>query len=283
MADPSRSSSPSRGSSPSTGTSTTTSTTTGGQGTGNGATQDQTTWWKSAPKLEIPWPPLGEEQSKHEISWDGGPAYQFTAPEKKWPSDGRETLLEKNLDVATPVPGLVLNLAAKAEYGLSIAGGFGFSIKKEGEGQAAKYTVTGNGRVTGKASIAIVGSVGVGAGIPGLSAGVSGNLEGAVEAVLEGSLSVSMTYQNGAWSGSVALPLSFMAAIKVTPSASLYVSVFSYRKELAKLTFGEWTIASAGIQWEPKATRAGGQWKNETKKPKVIGPRWGAPPEVSED
>ena len=236
-------------------------------------------WWKTAPKLEIPWPPGAEKQSKRTIGWDAGPNYQYAFPEAKWPSDGRETLFEAPpLQLQTPVPGVVVDLFAKAEYGLSFGGMVGGSIKKEG---ADKYTVTGSGSVSGKASIGIKGGVGLGVGGAGVSLGISGNLAATVEAALTGSIQFSMTYNAGAWSGDLKAPLKFETALKVTPSASLYVKVLKWNKDLATLSFGEWTIATAGVDWTPGVRAAAGGFTNTTAKPKLIGPQWGAPPEVA--
>jgi hypothetical protein len=244
-----------------------------------GGDGDDTDWWKTVPKLEVPWPPGAEKQSKHEISWENGPAYQWSAPPKKWPSDGREELFKAPpCQIPTPVPGVVLDLFAGAEWGLSFGAAAGVALKKQGEG---KYSATGKGSVTGKAEVGIKGGVGVGLGGGGVSVGVSGDIEAKLEAALSGSIEFSMTYNNGAWSGAITTPLKFETAVKVTPSASLYVNVWGWRQDMATLTIGEWTIATVGAEWTPGLEYAGG-WQNTTSKPTLIGPTWGSPPEATE-
>lgn len=246
---------------------------------GGGDGDGETDWWKTVPKLEVPWPPGAEKQSKHEVSWENGPAYQWSTPSVKWPSDGREKLFEAPpVQVQTPIPGVVLDLFAESEYGLSFAANAGVALKKEGED---KYSATGKGGLTGKAAISIKGGIGLGLGGAGISVGVSGNLEGILEASLSGAVEFAMVYEGGAWSGTVKAPLKFETAVKVSPSASLYVKVWKYKTDLATLSLGEWTIATAGIEWTPGLQYAGG-WSNTTEKPKLIGPTWGNPPEATE-
>ncbi|TVQ92087.1 MAG: hypothetical protein EA397_07880 [Deltaproteobacteria bacterium] len=236
-------------------------------------------WWKTAPKLEVPWPPLGDDQSKASFEWDNGPSANWTFPEVSVPSDGAETLFEAPpVQVQTPVPGVVLDLFAEAEWGLRFSAGVGFSLQKEGD----RYTATGRGQISGKALVAIKGGIGVGAGGAGVSIGVSGNLEGAVEAELSGAVELSLVHDGRGWAGEFKTPLDFMAAVKVTPSASLYVRVWKYRKDLATLTLGEWTIAHAGISWTPGVRYDGSGFSNLTARPTVRGPDWGAPPEAEE-
>jgi len=251
--------------------------TSGGSGGGSGGGDTQ--WWKTAPKFEVPWPPGADKQSKTSLSWDKGPSLEHQFPEMKWPSDGRETLFEAPpVQVQTPVPGVVIDLFAKAEYGLSIAGSIGAAIKKDGD----TFSVTGKGSVTGKAVIGVKGGIGVGLGGGGVSIGVSGNLEALLEATLTGSIEIAANYKGGNWFGTLKAPLSFQTAIKVVPSASLYVKVWKWNKDLATLTFGEWTIATAGITWTPGVKLDGGKFSNLTEKPKLIGPQWGTPPEAKE-
>jgi hypothetical protein len=171
---------------------------------------------------------------------------------------------------------VLVDLFASAEFGLKVGGSLGMQIQKEGEG---KYKATGSGTVAGTAAVGVKGGVGLAAGVPGLSMGVAGDLAATVELVLTGSVELSVTYQNGAWSGSVAAPMSFVGAIKVTPSASLYVNLFSSRTDLATFSFGEWTIATAGIEWRPQADFGAGGVTNATQQPRVIGPTWGRAPE----
>lgn len=255
---------------------------TGTEGAEQTEQKDDKEWWKSAPALELPWPPkLDAEdespQSKTSISWDKGPALSYTFPTVEGP---KKEFFDNVTSVPTPIPGVVIDLMYASTFETSVGASVSGSLQKLGDDH---YQVKGTGTVSGKAGINLMGGVGLGLGAAGIaSIGVSGNLEAALEIALTGSLEVTMTYQNGAWSGSIGLPLKFEGAIKVTPSARLYGQLFGYRADLMTLSFGEWTVATAGYEWTPGCNISGKGVTNTTQPGRLIGPSWGSPPEATE-
>ncbi len=243
-----------------------------------GGASNDAEFWKSAPELKVPWPPLAESQSKFAVGWDKGPSFKWTSPAKTIPKKPKTLFEAPPVQVPTPVPGIVLDFFAKSEYQLKFSGEVSFALQKKGD----EYSATASGKLSGTAEVSITGGIGVGVGGGGISAGVSGNLTGTVSLTLSAGVSAKLSTSGGKWKGNLELPLKAEGAIKVTPSASLYVKVWKWKKDLCTLKFGEWHIAYAGVEWTPGVQIDGKGFTNTTKKPKIIGPKWGGPPKAKE-
>lgn len=243
-----------------------------------GGASNDAEFWKTAPELEVPWPPLAESQTKFAVGWDSGPSFKIASPEKTIPNPPATLFTAPPAEVPTPIPGVKIDLFAKAEYQLKFGGEVSFALQKKGD----EYSATASGKLSGTAEVSVTGGIGLGVGPPGVSLGVSGNLTGTVSLTLSAGVSATLSTKGGKWSGKLEMPLKAEGAIKITPSASLYVKVLSWKKDLCTLKFGEWTIAYAGVEWTPGVNIDGGGFTNLTKKPKIIGPKWGGPPSAKE-
>ncbi|MCB9760514.1 MAG: DUF4157 domain-containing protein [Alphaproteobacteria bacterium] len=174
------------------------------------------------------------------------------------------------------VPGAGVRFEAAVGGGVAMGGKFKFKAEKKESGGETEWSVTTSSTAYVKSEFWGELAIGGFIGCKGMNVSASFYAKPILSLQADMGITSSLKYtESTGWTGSVAVPINIGGDLKTEVGVKANWEFLFWDGEIGRFKFGEWVIASAGMNVTPTATFPGGKDATTATAPYF---QWGTPP-----